>query len=132
MERSCDFSAGSCARTGAMENEVDRIGTDWDGLGTDRDSVGTHRGRRFMRQLTRTKHSQLFQKEAFMPRIKGTTDAQSAFLRKLRNDPTGMPAEDWPSAVKMRRWMRRKGFRKALTQVWRVLQVQADLQLMGA
>lgn len=67
-----------------------------------------------------------------MPKITGATDAQSTFLRKLKRDPVGLPADEWPSAVIMRRWMRRPGFRQALQQLWRVLQLQADLHLAAA
>jgi len=67
-----------------------------------------------------------------MPRVKGTTDAQSSFLRACAKSPAGLPAERWPSAVTMRRWLRRPGFRAALQGIRDTLRVQADLHLASA
>jgi hypothetical protein len=63
-----------------------------------------------------------------MPRIPGTTDAQSAFLRSFRQSAT--PA--WPAPSILRRWLRRPEFRAALKSVRQTLRYQADFHLAAA
>ena len=35
---------------------------------------------------------------------------QKAFLRKTRNDLYGLPQDQWPQAVVLRRWLRKPRF----------------------
>ena len=51
-----------------------------------------------------------------MPRIPGTTNRQSAFLRSFRLDPNP-PPPSWPSRAILDRWLRRPAFRIAYDQV---------------
>jgi hypothetical protein len=67
-----------------------------------------------------------------MPDLKGTTRAQTIFLRAFRNDPAGPPAEQWPSAMVLRRWLRREGFAAALGSLMQSLRYQADFHLTAA
>ncbi|HRK31278.1 MAG TPA: hypothetical protein PLD59_09390 [Tepidisphaeraceae bacterium] len=67
-----------------------------------------------------------------MPRLPGTTNAQTSFLRSLRDQTGNHLPTDWPSAVVMRRWLRRPGFRAAIQSIQNALAVQADLQLSAA
>ena len=67
-----------------------------------------------------------------MPRIKGTSHAQTIFLRAFRNSPTGPQPTDWPSPAILRRWLRRPTFRQALQSVQETLRLQADFHLTNA
>ena len=67
-----------------------------------------------------------------MPRIEGTTNAQSKFLRTFRTSPFGPGAQDWPAAAILRRWLRRPTFVAALQSVQNALRYQADFQLLSA
>jgi hypothetical protein len=67
-----------------------------------------------------------------MPRIPGTTHAQTIFLRTFRNNPTGPAPADWPSPAILRRWLRRPRFRQALHSVQDTLRFQADFHLATA
>src|ERR1044071_1098054 len=67
-----------------------------------------------------------------MPRIEGTTNAQSTFLRSFRSSPTGPAPSDWPTPAILRRWLRRPSFRKSLSSVQRALHFQADFHLASA
>lgn len=67
-----------------------------------------------------------------MPRIKGTNDAQSSFLRACVKSPLGLEQQNWPSAVKLRRWLRRPGFRAALQGLRDSLRIQSDMHLAAA
>ena len=67
-----------------------------------------------------------------MPRIEGTTDAQSKFLRAFRLSPTGPAKDDWPSPAIMRRWLQSRSFVKALDAVRKVMRYTADFQLVSA
>ena len=51
-----------------------------------------------------------------MPRIPGTTNRQSAFLRSFRLDPNP-PRPSWPSRAILDRWLRRPAFRIAYDQI---------------
>jgi hypothetical protein len=64
-----------------------------------------------------------------MTHIKGTTRAQTAFLRSFRKNPAGPPLADWPSPIILRRWLRRRAFRTALESIQQTLQFQADFHL---
>lgn len=64
-----------------------------------------------------------------MPRIKGTTNAQTIFLRAFRNNPAGPPPQDWPAPAVLRRWLRRPTFRRALQSLQDSLRFQADFHL---
>lgn len=67
-----------------------------------------------------------------MPRIHDTTNRQSAFLRALSRNPTGLPKDQWPSPTVLRRWLRKPGFRAALETLRATLAAQTDLQLAYA
>jgi len=67
-----------------------------------------------------------------MPRVQGTTNAQTSFLRSLRKQSGDLPAGDWPAAVVMRRWLRRPGFRAAMQSIQHALAFQIDMQLSAA
>src|SRR5512132_4206600 len=67
-----------------------------------------------------------------MPDIKGTTRAMTLFLRTFRTSPTGPAPADWPSPAIMRKWLRRPGFRRALTSVRETLRFQSDFQVSNA
>jgi hypothetical protein len=64
-----------------------------------------------------------------MPRINGTTNAQSKFLRAFRTHPFGPPPEDWPSPAILRRWLRRPGFHRAFLDLRTAIRMQADFHL---
>lgn len=57
---------------------------------------------------------------------------QKAFLRKLRNDPDGLPQDQWPQAVVLRRWMRKPRFRKAIKSLRDTYTAEIDVMLAGA
>jgi hypothetical protein len=67
-----------------------------------------------------------------MPRIPGTTNAQTTFLRAFRKNPLGPPPDQWPSAARLRCWLRRSGFRRALQSLEQTLRVRADFLLTTA
>jgi hypothetical protein len=67
-----------------------------------------------------------------MPRIRGTTDAQSSFLRALAKSELGPGKKPWPSAVVMRRWLRKPGFIAAMRRVRQAMRYQADFQLYSS
>ena len=67
-----------------------------------------------------------------MPDLKGTTRAQTLFLRAFVKDPCGPPAEEWPSPVVLRRWLKRPGFCGAMNSILRTLRYQADFHLTAA
>jgi hypothetical protein len=67
-----------------------------------------------------------------MPRIPGTNDRQTTFLRAFRNNPSGPPPESWPSPAILRRWLRRPAFRAALDSLRQTLQFQSDFHLAAA
>src|SRR5207247_631093 len=75
---------------------------------------------------------QLLSQEAVMPDMKGTTRAQTIFLRAFRNNPKGPPPQVWPSPMVLRRWLKRPGFCDAMEKVLRALRYQADFQLTAA
>src|SRR5437899_2616879 len=67
-----------------------------------------------------------------MPRIPGTTHAQTIFLRTFRNNPTGPAPQDWPAPAILRKWLRGPRFRQALSSVQETLRLQADFHLANA
>jgi hypothetical protein len=64
-----------------------------------------------------------------MPRIQGTTNAQSTFLRAFRKSPTGPTREQWPNPAILRKWLRRPAFRTALHSLRETLRFQVDFHL---
>jgi hypothetical protein len=67
-----------------------------------------------------------------MPRIPGTTNAQTLFLRAFRHHPAGPPPEDWPSPVVLRRWLARPAFLNALATLREVLHLRTEFHLAAA
>lgn len=67
-----------------------------------------------------------------MPRITGTTNAQSAFLRTFITNPTGPSAADFPAPAIFRRWLRRPAFRQAINSLHETMEDQTDLYLAQA
>lgn len=67
-----------------------------------------------------------------MPDIKGTTRAQTLFLRAFARHPNGPPADQWPSPVVLRRWLKRPGFCGAMNSVLRAMRYHADFHLTAA
>ena len=67
-----------------------------------------------------------------MPRIPGTTNAQTLFLRAFRRHPAGPPPESWPSPVILRRWLDRPAFRDALATLRDALRLRTEFHLAGA
>jgi len=67
-----------------------------------------------------------------MANIRGTTRAQTKFLRAFRTDPTGPGIEKWPSPAILRRWLRRPGFVQAMRAMRDAMRYQADFQLLAA
>jgi hypothetical protein len=67
-----------------------------------------------------------------MTHIKGTTRAQTVFLRAFVKHPCGPPVEEWPSPVILRRWLKRPGFCGAMNSILRALRYQADFHLAAA
>jgi len=67
-----------------------------------------------------------------MPNIKGTTKAQTLFLRGFRKHPSGPPADEWPSPVILRRWLKRPGFCGAMNSILRAMRYQADFHLTAS
>jgi len=57
---------------------------------------------------------------------------QKAFLRKMRNDPDGLPQEQWPQAVALRRWLRKPRFKRALKSLRETFAAEIDVMLAGA
>jgi len=54
---------------------------------------------------------------------------QKAFLRKMRNDPDGLPQEQWPQAVVLRRWLRKPRFKRALKSLRETFAAEIDVML---
>src|SRR3954468_6224407 len=67
-----------------------------------------------------------------MPRIPGTTNAQTTFLRAFRTNPAGPPPEDWPAPAVLRRWLRRPAFQDALVTLREVLRFRTEFHLTAA
>jgi hypothetical protein len=67
-----------------------------------------------------------------MPDMKNTTRAQTLFLRAFRQDPAGPPANEWPSPVVLRRWLKRPGFCGAMNSILRAMRYKADFHLTAA
>lgn len=67
-----------------------------------------------------------------MPRIPGTTDRESSFLRAFRQSPAGPPAHQWPSPAILRRWLRRPAFRAAIASLHLTLKFQNDFLIAAA
>src|SRR5205809_87409 len=60
------------------------------------------------------------------------SSTQTEFLRKLRNDPMGLPPDEWPSALVLRRWIRQPGFCSAINGLRSALFVRTDMHLVAA
>src|SRR3954470_18479175 len=67
-----------------------------------------------------------------MPRIPGTTNAQTTFLRAFRTNPAGPPPEEWPAPAVLRRWLRRPAFQDALVTLREVLRFRTEFHLTAA
>jgi DNA-directed RNA polymerase specialized sigma24 family protein len=67
-----------------------------------------------------------------MPRVDGTTNAQTTFLRAFRTNPAGPAPADWPSPAILRRWLRRPAFVRALTSLREALRFRAQFHLANA
>jgi hypothetical protein len=67
-----------------------------------------------------------------MPRIRGTNNRQTTFLRAFRTSPTGPAADQWPSPALLRKWLRRPAFARALDTVLAALRFQTDFHLASA
>jgi hypothetical protein len=67
-----------------------------------------------------------------MPRIAGTSNAQSKFIRAFRHRMTGPPPGDWPDPRVLKRWMRQPGFRRELAGIRSALELQAQVRLIAA
>jgi len=67
-----------------------------------------------------------------MPRIAGTTHAQTIFLRAFRSNPAGPPPDLWPAPSILRKWLRKPAFKRALHSVQESLRFQADFHLASA
>jgi len=67
-----------------------------------------------------------------MTYLKGTTKAQTIFLRAFAKNPYGPPPDQWPSPVVLRRWLKRPGFCGAMNSILRALRYQADFHLTAA
>src|SRR5687768_5319668 len=64
-----------------------------------------------------------------MTHIKGTSRAQTIFLRAFRQNPYGPPPDQWPTPNILHRWLRRRAFRTALQSLQETLHFQADFHL---
>ena len=64
-----------------------------------------------------------------MPRI---SDRQHSFLRAFVTNPSGPPADAWPSPAILRRWLRRPRFRAALNSVQLSIRFQTDFHIASA
>src|SRR5688572_12070892 len=67
-----------------------------------------------------------------MPRIAGTTNRQTTFLRAFRTNPAGPPPDQWPSPLILRKWLRRQAFRAALESLRDTHRFQTDFHLAAA
>ena len=67
-----------------------------------------------------------------MTTLKGTTRAQTFFLRSIKTSASGTLEAKWPSPVILRRWLRKPGFLSAMRSVRAALWYQADFQLLAA
>jgi hypothetical protein len=57
---------------------------------------------------------------------------QYAFLRKVRNHPNGIPAEQMPHPSTLKRWLRQPGFCRAMKGLIATFRVEEDLFAAGA
>lgn len=64
-----------------------------------------------------------------MPRVNGTNNRQTSFLRAFQTHPGGPPRSLWPSPSILRRWLRRPAFKRALDSLLQTLRFQSDFQL---
>jgi hypothetical protein len=67
-----------------------------------------------------------------MPRIPGTTNEQSAFLRAFHRGRTGPPPRQWPTPPVLRRWLAKPAFRAALLEIHHAMQWQRQFHLTAA
>jgi hypothetical protein len=63
---------------------------------------------------------------------KGTTHAMTKFLRACSKNPLGPAPEDWPTATILRRWLRRKSFRRAFLTIQESHRLRSDFHLSAA
>ena len=55
-----------------------------------------------------------------------------AFLREVRNHPHGLPIDHWPATATLKRWLKRKHFRRALQGIIDTFRLEAELMSAGA
>jgi hypothetical protein len=67
-----------------------------------------------------------------MTNQKTVTRAQTKFLRGFARNPDGPPADEWPSPVVLRRWLKRPGFCGAMNSILRAMRYKADFHLTAA
>ncbi|HEV8607273.1 MAG TPA: hypothetical protein VGQ99_18180, partial [Tepidisphaeraceae bacterium] len=58
--------------------------------------------------------------------------AQNLFLRSFLTNPAGPAPADWPTPGILRRWLRKRGFIKALESLKSTLRFQSDFLLTSA
>src|SRR5438128_2395873 len=108
----------------------------WDSGINPRDVFPTHLGTRsgtwFAPFPNKPFLSQTHPKEELMPRIDGTTDAQSFFLRAFLKDPLGPEAKDWPAPAILDKWLTRPKFLRGLARVIHGHHFRSDLHLAAA
>jgi hypothetical protein len=60
------------------------------------------------------------------------TRAQELFLESFRQSPTGPAPADWPTPGVLRRWLKDRRFKKALTATRDAIRLQTDFHLASA
>jgi hypothetical protein len=65
-----------------------------------------------------------------MPRIPGTTNAQTKFLRSFIKNSNDCTPHSWPAPAVLRRWLRRPGFIHAMESLKQAIRFQSDFQLI--
>lgn len=60
------------------------------------------------------------------------TRAQELFLEAFRQSPTGPAPADWPAPGVLRRWLKSRRFKKALTATHDAIRLQTDFHLASA
>jgi len=61
-----------------------------------------------------------------------TTRAQELFLEAFRQSPAGPAPADWPTPGVLRRWLKSRRFKKALTATRDAIRLQTDFHLASA
>ena len=67
-----------------------------------------------------------------MPRVPGTTNEQSAFLRAFHRSRAGPPPAQWPAPPVLRRWLAKPAFAAALLEIHQAMQLQRRFHLTAA